>query len=92
MARREDRKFVREGSSEDPIGVGFVVGDDINPNDWGKFKKSTGDKGSETPTGKELDGYFRADSEDIPLQDGDEVYWVRTSTGYELSPTKCSRG
>lgn len=91
MTRRADKKFERSGLVERSVGIGFVVGDDIEANAWGKFKKATGDKGTEAATGPELDGYFRADAGEIPLKDGDMVVWLDLANGYDLNPMFCDR-
>lgn len=91
MTRRPDKRFERPGLVERSVGIGVVVGDDIEPNAWGKFKKATGEKGTESATGAELDGYFRTDPGDIPLKDGDMVVWLDLPNGYDLNPLFCNR-
>lgn len=97
--RRSGKWLQDPGGAPEIIGIGVVIGtsdlgseeEEIIPNSWGRFRKMIGDKGSEVATGPILDGYFRTDPDDTPLQAGNTVYWVRIASGYELSPVHCNR-
>lgn len=71
-----------------PIGIGETVGS-ITANTWGLFRRCIGEKGSETPTGNELDGYYRTKTGSPDLPDETKVYYTWIGDGYELTPCEC---
>lgn len=88
---------MRRAESVDSLCI-VITTELIEPNTYGSFKFTTGAKGSESVTGDEYQGWYRAEETDPPdLPSGTKCFamWVAcdtltgTQTGWELTPVAC---